>query len=179
MCLMAKSGDSSYNDAWSCLSSVALVQLLLARGASAESASAALDQGVHGDGAEADSSAFGQTVQRDRTTVDSTGATAEGAVADRAVLGAQRSVVLRAARLQHPVSLVPGHESAGKLFRCLDVQQEPRAPRQGRCRFEVLRRRRARGASVAAALRRTLQRGRHADRGVGLDEVVPGQGWWW
>ena len=55
------------------------------------------------------------------------------------------------------------------------VQQEPGTPAEpGGCPGVLLA---SAGASQAASVRRTLQRGRHADRGVGQPEELPKEGW--
>src|SRR6202034_3802662 len=66
-------------------------------------------------------------VVRDRPPLDPAGALAQGAAADRAVHGALGSVVLPDARLQHSVSLVPGHEPGGSRAGPVELYAPARA----------------------------------------------------
>ena len=87
---------------------------------------------------------------------------------------AQRAAVLRAARLQPAVPLVPRHGHGRGGLRRLDLRQEPAAA--------AARGRRAGGSSTAscgpgeggaAALGRALHGRRDADRGVGVAQELP------
>ena len=87
------------------------VPLLLAGIARAGGSSAATGEALGGSRSGRHFCGVGLAVLVGWLPIDSAGATAQGAVPDRAVFGSLGPAVPRATRLQHPVPLVPRHGS--------------------------------------------------------------------
>lgn len=85
------------------------VQLLLARVAGSGGTPTAQHQGARGSSAEGAFRSAGSAALDHWATLGAAGTVAEGPTADGAVFGAVGSTVLPDARVQHTVSLVPGH----------------------------------------------------------------------
>ena len=108
-------------------------------------------------------------------SLDPARAPAQGELADRPLLGAQRAPVLRAVALQPALQVVPRPERRGRALQRHDLLQE----RERLLEAEVARaffRGGGRGGPPAAALGRALQRGRDAAGGVGLAQELPSAG---
>src|SRR2546428_1955429 len=77
-------------------------------------------------------------VRRRGPAIDPTGAALESVAVDGAVLGAFRARLLRAARLQPALPLVPGDRAHRAAFRPLNLLEEPRPGVSPPCRTGVL-----------------------------------------
>ena len=128
-------------------------------------AAASTSWGKDAGGCRAEGTVWGirRDVQRGGPTLDPAGATAQGICVDGAIHRAQRAAVLRAARLQPAVPLVPRHEYGREDLRPNRVHEESRATAQARRGGQVFRSHRRAGPERGLDERRTFHGGRHAD----------------
>ena len=119
----------------------------------------------------------GRAIRLGRSPIDSARETAQCAIAHRAVFGSLGPAVLRAARLQHPVPLVPRHESREPDAGPVELQPPARAPGRHRRGPTLLRRGRQSGSQAEAAILGPLHGRRHADRCLGFVQELQTQGW--
>ena len=155
------------------------VQLCAARGARSCGASAAGDPSADGRDAGHAGRTFRCALFAAGATVDPAGASVARDAAAGAFLRSVGTDAHGADRLQPAVPLVRGAADGRAGLASDGVQQEPRPIAGGRCGAGVPGGADRAAAGEAPAVGRALQRRRHADRRLGLDEELPPEGRLW
>ena len=99
-----------------------------------------------------------------------------GLVLQALVWNPERTAVVRAIGLQHAVSLVRGAGDGRRGVGSQHLHAESRPADRSRCDQDVVWARDATGRRSQVALLRALQRGRHADPGLGLAQELRAEG---